>query len=63
MNDDGKAHGDAGCSVMIPLLVEQGFVLSPHPRLTHEKTGLTSEVSADVMTRVQTVTALVIRCL
>jgi len=49
-------------TMVMPLLVKEGFVLSPHPRLTHEKTGLTSGVSADVMSRVQTVTTLVIRC-
>ena len=35
--------------------------IAPHPRLTYEKTGLTSEVSGDVTSKVRTVKALVNR--
>ena len=35
--------------------------IAPHPRLTYEKTGLTSEVSGDVTSKNQTVKALVNR--
>src|SRR6266851_674126 len=69
VNDNWKAKNDAKCSGngdRAFAIGNQDFMLSypltPHPRLTDEKTGLTSGVSADVMSRAQTVKALVNRC-